>query len=60
MPAEVAGPHTVQFGLTHLRSLSWSVYDNGTASAFVSTASRHGFRVMVLNQPTRLVVDVAH
>jgi hypothetical protein len=60
VPAEVAGPRTVQFGLTQLKSLSWSVYDNGTASAFVTTASRHGFRVMVLSQPTRLVVDVAH
>lgn len=60
VPAEVAGPRTVQFGLTQLKSLSWSVYDNGTATAFVTTASRHGFRVMVLTQPTRLVVDVAH
>jgi hypothetical protein len=60
VPAEVAGPRTLQFGLTQLKSLSWSVYDNGTATAFITTASRHGFRVMVLSQPTRLVVDVAH
>jgi hypothetical protein len=60
VPAEVAGPRIVQFGLSQLKSLSWSVYDNGTATAFITTASRHGFRVMVLSQPTRLVVDVAH
>jgi hypothetical protein len=60
VPAVVAGPRTVQFGLPQLRSLSFSVYGNGTATAFVTTASRHGFRVMVLNQPTRLVVDVAY
>jgi len=59
VPAVVSGPRTVQFGLTQLRSLSWAVYENGTASAFVTTTSRHGFRVMVLYQPTRLVVDVA-
>jgi hypothetical protein len=60
VPAVVNGPRTVQFGLPQLKSISWSVYDNGTASAFVTTASRHGFRVMVLDQPTRLVVDVAY
>jgi hypothetical protein len=60
VPAVVGGPRTVQFGLPQLRSLSWSVYDNGTASAFVNTATRHGFRVMVLYQPTRLVVDLAY
>jgi hypothetical protein len=58
--AVVSGPQTVQFGLRQLKSVSFSVYDNGTATAFVSTASRHGFRVMLLQQPTRLVVDVAY
>jgi hypothetical protein len=60
VPAVVNGPLTVQFGLPELKSLSWSVYDNGTASAFVSTAGRHGFRVFVLTEPTRLVVDVSY
>ena len=60
VPAVVHGPRTVQFGLSQLKSVSFTVYDNGTVSAFVTTASRHGFRVMVLHQPTRLVVDVAH
>jgi hypothetical protein len=40
--------------------VSFTVHENGTASAFVTTASRHGFRVMVLHQPTRLVVDMAY
>jgi len=60
VPAVIGGPATVQFGLTQLRSLSWTNHGNGTASAFVGTASRHGFRVMVLANPTRLVVDVAY
>ena len=60
VPAVISGPRTVHFGLPALCELSWQVYGNGTATAFVSTAHRHGFRVMVLHQPTRLVVDVAH
>jgi len=60
VPAVVNGPRTVHVGLPQLRSVAWSVYSNGTASAFITTASRHGFRVMVLYQPTRLVVDVAY
>jgi hypothetical protein len=60
VPAVVNGPRQVHFGLPALRDLSWSVYSNGTASAFVSTTARHGFRVSVLHQPTRLVVDVAY
>jgi hypothetical protein len=57
VPAVVDGPHTVHFGLPQLKGASWTVHENGTASAFVTTASRKGFRVMVLHQPTRLVVD---
>jgi len=60
VPAVVSGPRTVQFGLPQLRGVSFTVHENGTASAFVTTASRHGFRVMVLHQPTRLVVDMAY
>ena len=59
VPAVIGGPTNVYFGLRQLRSLSWTNHGNGTASAFVTTASRHGFRVMVLANPTRLVVDVA-
>lgn len=60
VPAAVSGPRNVQFGLPQLRGLSFAVYDNGTASAFVNTTSRHGFRVMVLHQPTRLVIDLKY
>ena len=58
--AVVSGPRTVHIGLQQLKSVSFTVYENGTASAFVATASRDGFRVMLLKNPTRLVVDVAH
>ena len=51
VPAVIGGPANVHFGLPQLRSLSWTNYGNGTASAFVTTASRHGFRVMVPGQP---------
>jgi hypothetical protein len=60
VPAVIGGPASVHFGLPQLRSLSWTNHGNGTATAFVTTASRHGFRVMVLANPTRLVVDVAY
>jgi len=59
-PAVVSPPHTVYIGLTQLRSVSFAVYENGTVSAWVSTRHRNGFRVMVLRQPTRIVLDVAH
>lgn len=60
VPAVVHGPRQLHFGRPALRDLSWSVYANGTASAFVRTAARHGFRAFVLHQPTRLVVDVSY
>jgi hypothetical protein len=60
VPADIRGPRQIHFGLPALHDLSWRVYTNGTASAFVTTAHRHGFRVMVLHQPTRLVVDVRY
>jgi hypothetical protein len=60
VPAVVRGPQTVEVGLPQLRRVSFVNHGNGTVSAFVTTRSRHGFRVMVLNQPTRLVVDLAY
>ena len=53
-------PLTRTFTLPQLRGVSFTVYDNGTVSAFVTTARRTGFRVMLLTSPTRLVVDVRH
>jgi hypothetical protein len=58
VPAVIRGPQTVDFGLPQLRRVSFTNYGNGTASAFVTTARRTGFRVTVLHQPTRLVVDI--
>ena len=60
VPAVVRGPQSVNFGYPQLKSLSFVNYGNGTVSAFVTTANRRGFRVMVLYQPTRLVVDIKY
>ena len=60
VPAVFGGPRHVAIGLPQLRGVDVSVYENGTASAFVTTASRRGFRVMTLTNPSRLVVDVRH
>jgi hypothetical protein len=60
VPAVVLGPLNVHYGLPQLRDVAIANYGNGTVSAFVSTASRRGFRVMVLYQPTRLVLDIAY
>ncbi|WP_344404423.1 AMIN-like domain-containing (lipo)protein [Dactylosporangium fulvum] len=59
-PGAVAGPNPVPIGLTQARSVSFAVYDNGTVSAFVTTHHRTGYRVMLLTNPTRVVVDVAY
>jgi hypothetical protein len=59
-PGTVAGPNPVQIGLTQPQSVSFNVYDNGTVSAFITTHHRTGFRVLLLSDPTRVVVDIAH
>jgi hypothetical protein len=56
----VAAPLTRTFDLPQLRGVSFTVYDNGTVSAFVTTQRRTGFRVMLLSSPTRIAVDVRH
>ena len=58
-PGEVWGPNPVRVGLTQVRGVSFTVYENGTVSAFISTQHRTGYRVMLLSDPTRIVVDVA-
>ena len=60
VPAVFAGPLSVHIGLTQLRDASVSNFGNGTVRVTVTTASRHGFRVMLLDQPTRVVLDVAY
>lgn len=60
VPAIVAGPTSVHIGLAQLRDADVSNAGDGTARVTVTTASRHGFRVMLLDQPTRVVLDVAH
>jgi hypothetical protein len=56
--ASYSGPGTYRFGLTNLRSLAFTVVGAGIMTADLGTASRHGFRVMLLQNPTRVVVDV--
>jgi hypothetical protein len=56
----VAGPNPVQIGLTQPRSVSFNIYDNGGVTAFITTDHRSGHRVMLLSNPTRVVVDIAH
>jgi AMIN domain-containing protein len=55
----VTGPNPVPTGLTQAQSVSVTVYDNGTVSAFITTHHRTGYRVLLLTDPTRLVVDIA-
>jgi hypothetical protein len=57
--ASHAGPATVPIGLTALRSVSFTVVGAGVMTADVSTAARHGFRVLTLTNPTRIALDVA-
>lgn len=59
-PAQIAGPRQIHVGLTRLRDVSIVSYENGTVSVFADTSRRTGFRVMLLTNPTRLVVDVKH
>jgi hypothetical protein len=39
-------------------NVTFNVHENGTVSGFIDTQARKGFRVMLLTNPTRLVVDV--
>jgi hypothetical protein len=39
-------------------NVTFNVYENGTVSGFIDTEKRKGFRVMLLTNPTRVVVDV--
>lgn len=59
-PAQIAGPRQIHIGLTQLRSVSIVAHENGTVAVFADTNRRTGFRVMMLTNPTRLVVDVKH
>jgi hypothetical protein len=56
----IAPPLRRTYSLPRLRGVSFTVYDNGTVSAFATTSRRTGLRVMLLTQPTRIVVDIAH
>jgi hypothetical protein len=55
----VSGPNPVSIGLTQPQSVSFNIYDNGGVTAFITTDHRTGYRVMLLSNPTRVVVDIA-
>ena len=57
--ASHSGPATVPIGLTALKGVSFTVVGAGLMTADVSTAARHGFRVLTLSNPTRIALDVA-
>jgi len=59
-PAQITGPRQIQIGLTQLRDVSIVPNENGTVSISANTDHRTGFRVMLLTNPTRLVVDIQH
>jgi hypothetical protein len=54
------GPATVPIGLTALKSVSFTIIGAGLMTANVSTAARHGFRVLTLSDPTRIALDIAY
>ncbi|WP_432968699.1 AMIN-like domain-containing (lipo)protein [Dactylosporangium sp. CA-233914] len=58
--ASHSGPATVDFGLPQLQEVHFTVVGAGIMYADVTTASRDGFRLMLLDNPTRVVLDVAH
>ncbi len=59
-PGVVGGPNPAHIGLAQARSVSFSVHENGTVTALIATDHRTGYRVMLLSNPTRVVVDIAH
>jgi hypothetical protein len=57
--ASYGGPRLVTIGLPELRSVTFTGSGAGCAGFQVATAHRHGFRLMVLHMPTRIVIDAA-
>ncbi|HEY3091281.1 MAG TPA: hypothetical protein VGJ59_24805 [Jatrophihabitantaceae bacterium] len=54
------GPRVVPIGLPELRSVTFTGSGAGGVGFLVATAHRHGFRVMALLRPSRVVLDVAY
>ena len=55
--ASHSGPAAYTFGLPTLRTLQFTVVGAGLMTADVGTTHRGGFRVMLLQSPTRVVLD---
>jgi hypothetical protein len=58
--ASYAGPSRIAVGLPALRTVTLTVVGAGLMRVTVNTAHRHGFRVLTLGSPTRVVLDIAH
>ncbi len=58
--ASFSGPATTSYGLPALRRVTFHVIGAGMMTATVSTAARHGFRVLPLTGPTRLALDISY
>jgi hypothetical protein len=54
------GPRYVAIGLPELRSVTFTGSGAGCVGFLVATAHRHGFRVITLLMPSRVVLDVAY
>ncbi|GAA1527347.1 hypothetical protein GCM10009827_050500 [Dactylosporangium maewongense] len=56
--ASYTGPADHTFDLPSLRALHFTIIGAGLMTADVTTAHRNGFRIMLLQHPTRVVLDV--
>jgi AMIN domain len=57
--ASYSGPARIAVGLPALRTVTFKIVGAGVMRATVTTAHRHGFRVLTLSSPTRVVLDIA-
>jgi hypothetical protein len=56
--ASFSGPQSYRIGLPALRTVSLTAGGAGVLTADIGTAGRHGFRVLLLGNPTRVAVDI--
>jgi hypothetical protein len=57
---EYAGPSLTGAGTSAVTEVVYDATFEGTAVAFVGTAAKNPFRVHLLENPTRVVLEVAH
>jgi hypothetical protein len=54
------GPHRFTVGYPALREVALAGDFEATVSVALGISHKNGFRVMTLNNPTRIVIDIAH